>query len=57
MLQRLAYLGVTYAFALLRLLPMSDRALLAALLHDLPKHVLKHLHLVVRPDNCAAMAP
>ena len=83
MLLRLAYLGVTNAFALLRLLPMSDRdkdaeilalrhqlavlqrqlganrirftpsdrALLAALLHHLPRRVLKHLHLVVRPDT------
>jgi transposase len=83
MLLRLAYLGVTNAFALLRLLPMSDRdkdteilalrhqftvlqrqlgsdrvrftpsdrALLAALLHQLPKRVLKHLHLVVCPDT------
>ena len=82
MLLRLAYLGVTNAFALLRLLPMSDRdkdaeilalrhllvvlqqqlgtnrvrftpsdrALLAALLHYLPRRVLGHLHLVVRPD-------
>ncbi len=83
MLLRLAYLGVSNAFALLRLLPMSDRgkdaeilalrhqltvlqrqlgparvrfaasdrALLAALLHQLPRDVLKHLHLVVRPDS------
>ena len=83
MLLRLAYLGVTNVFALLRLLPMSsrdkdaeilalrhqlsvlqrqlgpdrvrftpgDRALLAALLHRLPRHVLKRLHLVVRPDT------
>ncbi len=83
MLLRLAYLGVTNVFALLRLLPMSnqdkdaeilalhhqllvlqrqlgpdrarftpgDRALLAALLHRLPKDVLKRLHLVVRPDT------
>ena len=29
----------------------SDRALLAALLHQLPRRVLKHLHLVVRPDT------
>jgi putative transposase len=82
-LPRLAYLGVTNAFALLRLLPMSDRdkdaeilalrhqltvlqrqlgsdrvrftpsdrALLAALLHRLPRHVLKRMHLVVRPDT------
>src|ERR1700722_18956450 len=80
---RLAYLGVTNVFALLRLLPMSsqdkdaeilalrhqllvlqrqlgpdkarftpgDRALLAALLHRLPRHVLRRLHLVVRPDT------
>jgi hypothetical protein len=80
---RLAYLGVTNVFALLRLLPMSsqdkeaeilalrhqllvlqrqlgpgrsrftpaDRALLAALLHRLPRNVLKRLHLVVRPGT------
>src|SRR6266567_8546923 len=80
---RLAYLGVTNVFALLRLLPMSsrdkdaeilalrhqllvlqrqlgpdrmrftsaDRAFLAALLHQLPRQVLKRLHLVVRPDT------
>ena len=80
---RLAYLGVANAFALLRLLPMSDRdkdaeilalrhqlvvlrrqlgvdrvrftasdrALLAALLHGIPRRVLKRLHLVVRPDT------
>ena len=83
MLPRLAYLGVTNVFALLRLLPMSnrdkdaeilalrhqlsvlqrqlgpdrvrftpgDRALLAALLHRLPRNVLKRLRLVVRPDT------
>ena len=83
MLLRLAYLGMTNVFALLRLLPMSsrdkdaeilalrhqlsvlqrqlgpdrvrftpgDRALLAALLHRLPRDVLKRLHLVVRPDT------
>ena len=83
MLLRLAYLGVTNVFALLRLLPMSsrdedaeilalrhqlsvlqrqlspdrvrftpgDRALLAALLHRIPRDVLKRLHLVVRPDT------
>ena len=83
MLLRLACLGVTNVFALLRLLPMSsrdkdaeilvlrhqlsvlqrqlgpdrvrftpgDRALLAALLHRLPRDVLKRLHLVVRPDT------
>jgi putative transposase len=82
-LLRLAYLGVTNVFALLRLLPMSDqdkdaeilalrhqvlilqqqlgpgrvrftpadRALLAALLHRLPREVLKRLHLVMRPDT------
>ena len=83
MLLRLAYLGMTNVFALLRLLPMSsgdkdaeilalrhqlsvlrrqlgpdrvrftpgDRALLAVLLHRLPRDVLKRLHLVVRPDT------
>ena len=83
MLLRLAYLGVTNVFALLRLLPMrngdkdaeilalrhqlsvlqrqpgpdrarftpGDRALLAALLHRLPRDVLEGLHLVVRPDT------
>ena len=83
MLLRLAYLGVTNALALLRLLPMSDRdkeaeilvlrhqiavlqrqlgvqkprfgpsdrALLAALLHRLPKDVLRGLRLLVRPDT------
>jgi hypothetical protein len=82
-LLRLACLGVTNVFALLRLLPMSsrdkdaeilalrhqlsvlqrqlgpdrvrftpgDRALLAALLHRLPRDVLNRLHLVVRPDT------
>jgi len=82
-LLRLAFLGVSNAFALLRLLPMSDRdkdaeilalrhqlavlqrqlgpdrvrftpsdrALLAALLHRLPRRVLNRLHLVVRPDT------
>ena len=83
MLLRLAYLGVSNVFALLRLLPMSDRdkdaeilalrhqlvvlqrqlgsrrvnlhtsdrALLAALLYRLPRSVLTHLHLVVKPDT------
>ena len=83
MLLRLAYLGVTNVFALLRLLPMSsrdkdaemlalrhqlsvmqrqlspdrvrftpgDRALLAALLHQIPRDVVNRLHLVVRPDT------
>jgi putative transposase len=82
-LLRLAYLGVTNVFALLRLLPMSsqekdaeilalrhqllvlqqqlgpdrvrftraDRTLLAALLHGLPRDVLKRLRLVVSPDT------
>jgi transposase len=82
-LLRLAYLGVTNVFALLRLLPMSnrdkdaeilalrhqllvmqrqlgpdrvrftraDRTLLAALLHRLPRDVLKRLRLVVSPDT------
>ena len=83
MLLRLAYLGVTNAFALLRLLPMSDRdkdveilvlrhqlmvlerqlgaervrfdagdrAFLAALLHRLPRAVLRQVRLLVRPDT------
>ena len=83
MLLRLAYLGMTNVFALLRLLPTSsgdkdaeilalrhqlsvlqrqlgpdrvrftpgNRALLAVLLHRLPRDVLKRLHLVVRPDT------
>jgi len=82
-LLRLAYLGVTNAFAMLRLLPMSDRdkdveilalrhqimvlerqlgtervrfdasdrALLAALLHRLPRDVLRKVRLLVRPDT------
>jgi transposase InsO family protein len=82
-LLRLAYLGVTNAFALLRLLPRNDhdkdaeilalrhqiavlqrqlgeqrirfqpadRALLAALLHPLPRAALRHLRLLVRPDT------
>jgi hypothetical protein len=80
---RLAYLGVTNAFAMLRLLPMSDRdkdvkilalrhqvtvlerqlgnemprfdasdrAFLAALLHPLPRDVLRRVRLLVRPDT------
>jgi putative transposase len=80
---RLAYLGVANTFALLRLLPMSDRnndaeililrhqlavfqrqfgparvrfapsdrALSAALLHRLPRDVLKRLHPIVKPDT------
>src|SRR5262249_7376206 len=83
MLLRLAYLGVTNAFALLRLLPRSDRdkdaeilvlrhqiavlqrqlgdqciqfqptdrALLAALLHPLPRLVSRRLRLLVHPDT------
>jgi putative transposase len=82
-LLRLAYLGVTNAFAVLRLLPMSnrdkdveilalrhqitvlerqlgkekvrfdrtDRAFLAALLHRLPRDVLRKVRLLVRPDT------
>ncbi|WP_328415206.1 hypothetical protein OG470_22610 [Micromonospora sp. NBC_00389] len=89
MLFRLAYLGVTNALALLRLLPMSDRdkdaeilalrhqvmvlerqlggerlrftpadrAWLAALLHRLPRDVLRNLRLLVRPGDRAALAP
>src|SRR6266498_1433859 len=80
---RLAYLGVTNALAMLRLLPMSDlakdaeilalghqvtvlerqlqgarvrftpadRAFLAALLHRLPRHVLRRIRLPVRPET------
>ena len=83
MLWKLAYLGVTNAFAMLRLLPMTDRdkdteilalrhqiavlerqlngqrirftpgdrAFLTALLHDLPKDVLRRIQLLVRPDT------
>ena len=83
MLLRLAYLGVTNAFAILRLMPMSnrgkdveilalrhqitvperhldkkrvrftagDRAFLAALLHRLPRDVLRTLRLLVHPDT------
>ncbi|MFD0575019.1 hypothetical protein [Dactylosporangium darangshiense] len=83
MLFRLAYLGVTNALALLRLLPMSDRdkdteilalrhqitvlerqlrgekirftsadrAFLAALLHNLPRDVLRRIRLLVRPET------
>src|SRR6266511_4181740 len=83
MLLRLAYLGMTNAFAMLRLLPMSnqakdaeilslrhqlvvlqrqlngervrfdpsDRAVLAALLHRLPRDVLHRVRLLVRPDT------
>jgi transposase InsO family protein len=83
MLLRLAYLGITNAFALLRLLPgadrdkdaeilalrhqlavlhrqlggqrvrfdPADRAMLAALLHQLPRPSLHRLRLLVRPDT------
>jgi len=82
-LLRLAYLGVTNALAMLRLLPMSDqakdaeilalrhqitvlqrqlagerirfdrsdRAILAALLHRLPRDVLRRVRLLVRPET------
>jgi putative transposase len=82
-LLRLAYLGVTNALAMLRLLSMSDpakdaeilalrhqimvlqrqlhgqkvrftpadRAFLAALLHRLPRAVLRRIRLLVRPDT------
>jgi hypothetical protein len=82
-LLRLAYLGVTNALALLRLLPVSDqakdaeilalrhqitvlerhlhgekirftpadRAWLAALLHQLPRDVLRRIRLLVRPET------
>jgi hypothetical protein len=82
-LLRLAYLGVTNTFAMLRLLPMSDRdkdaeilalrhqlmvlerqlvqdkvrfapsdrMFLAALLHRLPRDVLRRVRLLVRPDT------
>jgi putative transposase len=82
-LLRLAYLGVTNALAMLRLLPMSDRAkdaeilalrhqitvlerklhgqmvrfdpadraFLAALLHRLPRDVLRQIRLLVRPET------
>jgi putative transposase len=82
-LLRLAYLGVANALAMLRLLPMSnrakdaeilalrhqiavlerqlhgeklrfstaDRAFLAALLHRLPRDVLRRVRLVVRPET------
>jgi len=82
-LLRLAYLGVTNVLAMLRLLPMSDRAkdveilvlrhqitvlerqlhgqrirftpadraLLAALLHRLPRTVLHQIRLLVRPET------
>lgn len=83
MLLRLAYLGVTNALDMLRLLPMSDRAkdaellalrhqimvlerqldgqkvplapagraFLAALLHRLPRDVLRRVGLLVRPET------
>jgi hypothetical protein len=87
-LLRPAYLGVTNALALLRLMPMSDRAkdaeilvlrhqstvlerclpgekirfapadraFLAALLHRLPRDVLRRIRLLVRPRDRAALA-
>ena len=83
MLLRLAYLAVTNAFGVLRLLPMSDRAkdveilalrhqiavlerqlqgakvrftpadraVLAALLHRVPRSVLHRIRLLVRPET------
>ncbi|MET7505164.1 hypothetical protein [Streptomyces microflavus] len=83
MLLRLTYLAVTNVFAMLRLLPMSDRDMdvevlalrhqitvlerqlgrdrvrfapgdrvfLAALLHRLPRGVLRRARLLVRPDT------
>ncbi len=89
MLLRLAYLGVTNVFALLRLLPMrsrdkdaeilalrhkrsvlqrqlspdrvrftpGDRALLAALLHQIPRDVLKRLHFGGAPGYPTPLAP
>ncbi|GAB3169455.1 hypothetical protein GCM10027162_08410 [Streptomyces incanus] len=83
MLLRLAYPGVTNAFAMLCLLPLSDRdkgveilalrhqitllerqlgkdkvrftpsdrTFLAALLHRLPRDVLRKVRLLVRPDT------
>jgi hypothetical protein len=82
-LLRLAYLGLTNAFAMFRLIPMNDRdkgieilalrhqigvlqrqlggtrarfsladrALLAALLHRLPRQTLHRLRILVRPDT------
>jgi hypothetical protein len=87
-LMRLAYLDVTNALALLRLLPMSDRdkdaeilvlryqvmvlerqlrgervrftradrAWLAALLHRLPRDMLRNLRLLVRPETVMRLA-
>ncbi|MGW5866553.1 integrase core domain-containing protein [Streptomyces sp. NPDC055239] len=65
MLLRLACLTVTNLFATLRLLTMSDRdkdadrikfapkdrALLATLLAPLPRHTLRRLRLLIRPDS------
>ena len=83
MLLKLVYLGVANTFAMLRLLPMSDRekdveilalrhqiavlerqlngqqvrfhaidrAVLASLLHGLPREVLRRMRLLVRPDT------
>ncbi|WP_327002596.1 transcriptional regulator [Dactylosporangium sp. NBC_01737] len=89
MLLRLAYLGVTNALAMLRLLPVSDRAkdveilalrhqvavlerqlhgekvrfdpadraFLAALLHRLPRDVLRRVRLLVRADTVLRWHP
>jgi putative transposase len=35
----------------------ADRALLAALLHRLPRDVLRRVRLLVRPETCAAHKP
>jgi putative transposase len=90
-LRRLAYLAATNGLAMLRLLPMSDRArdveilalrhqisvlerqlhgrghrvrftltdwaFLAALLHRLPREVLREVRLVVRPDTVLRWHP
>jgi putative transposase len=88
-LLRLAYLGLTNTFALLRLLPIgnrdkdieiltlqhqiavlqrqigdartrftpADRALLAALLHRLPRPTLRSLRLLGTPRRHPALAP
>ena len=89
MLLRLAYLGVTNAFAMLRLLPMgdrgkdveilalrhqimvlerqlggervqfdpADRAFFAAILHRLPRDVLRRVRLLVRPETVIRWHP
>jgi hypothetical protein len=52
-LLRLAYLGVTNTFALLRLLPRSDRDKDAEILahYPLPRPTLRGIRLLVRPDT------